>query len=240
MTKWRGKTTAFGVLFSPLVDILHTRWKQMARLAHLSASTCCFDQHLSIILYSPFKMQAGTFDMRCYSPAVATASRPTASISVVLDVDRQSRSGSRKERRTQDSTSSVLLESQVPSGDVNATTPWSLSTVMDQPGNKRKSNSFKGETLRAPNSPFFRDGNGWETFDGKTALAATTRTGLGVVEFLDAVDDGEELFVEKGLCGVDDHGSTSPVCQSLNVLNTPYTCEEVCQHRTVSRSFAGE
>lgn len=138
----------------------------------------------------------------------------------------------------EDSTSWVMLESQVPFRDLNATTPWSLATTKDQFGNKRNSNDLREETLRAPSYPDFRDRSSWGGINGTTVLSATTKIGLGVVGSLDEVEHKEELLVPGGLCAVDDDDPTSPVCQSLNVLNSPYTCEEVCQQNEVSCSFA--
>lgn len=44
-----------------------------------------------------------------------------------------------------------------------------------------------------------------------------------------ALNDMENSIVGGDLCGIDEGSSLSPLCQSLNVLNSPYTCQEVRQ-----------
>lgn len=41
-------------------------------------------------------------------------------------------------------------------------------------------------------------------------------------------DENDTIYyMDMGLCGIPENASSSPVCQSLNVLNSPYVCREV-------------
>lgn len=40
-------------------------------------------------------------------------------------------------------------------------------------------------------------------------------------------DSADQVYVELGLCGIQNDVPTSPVCGSLGAFNMPYTCEEV-------------
>lgn len=118
-----------------------------------------------------------------------------------------------------DTVSSWFVSNEPEHGDTGWSDGHTESSVLQEHDPRFSRLSSKGEELRQVeerDSPLVGMGTG----AGVTPAA-------GVVQRRQTETDNEEVYYVWGLCGVHEDHSMSPMCYSINVLNAPYTCDEV-------------